>query len=102
MHSPVQDAAVPDDFARLFELFAWENRHVVYHLAFSDGEEYEIPSVTAARDEGEPPHGTARVLRTLRTNPGTAFDPRNAMFFALVDVAAVADVVTGESLYPAR
>ena len=89
---------MPDDLARLFELFDWTRRDSVYRVTFADGEGYELSRVTAAQDEGEPPHGTATVVRAVRTHSGRPFDGRNALFFRLPEIVAVADSLTGETL----
>jgi hypothetical protein len=93
---------VPDDFERVFELFDWANRESVYRIRFADGEEYEITRVSAAQDEGESPHGTATVLKSIRTRSGAPWPDRNAIFFRLEEISTVADGLTGEILYRAR
>ena len=89
------------DSERLFELFDRSNRDAVFRVSFADGDEYELTRVTAAQDEGELPHGTASVVRAIRTRSGSPFPQRNAMFFRLPEITQVADAATGEILFRA-
>ncbi|MFN2564987.1 MAG: hypothetical protein ABR499_08265 [Gemmatimonadaceae bacterium] len=86
---------------RLFELFAWEHRDLVYRVRFQDGDEFDLTLITAGQDDGEPPHGIASVVRTVRRRDGTEWPERNAMFFHLPEIAEVADPASGNVLYRA-
>jgi hypothetical protein len=88
-------------YERLFELFAWEHRDVVYRVRFNDGEEFDLTVLVAGQDDSEPPHATASVVRTVRRRDGTEWPARNAMFFHLPEIAEVADAASGEVLYRA-
>jgi hypothetical protein len=88
-------------YERLFELFAWDHREIVYRVRFRDGEEFDLTLITTGQDDGEVPHGTASVVRTVRRRDGTDWPERNAMFFHLDEIAEVSDAASGEALYRA-
>ena len=97
MTRPFDDA----EFERLFELFDWAERQTVFRVRFVDGDAYELTGVAAAQDDGEPPHASASVVRTVSRAAGGVWPAENAMFFRLPDIAEVADRDTGEILYRA-
>jgi hypothetical protein len=88
-------------YARLFELFAWEHRDLVYRVRFHDGDEFDLTLITTGQDEGELPHGTASVVRSVKRRDETEWPERNAMFFRLPEIAEVSDPASGEVLYRA-
>jgi hypothetical protein len=74
-----------------------------YRVTFTDGQVFILDEVLRGKDQGEPPHIVANVVKVLNGSEEFAAGPGGpAIFFYLREIAEVRDAQTDDVLFVAQ